>query len=165
MMPPLNEFSRQANMTWFKDTVRKLRGKSGVGEVRFFGEQDGRPERELKERLANFFQTEPAISAAYLARVIYSDKSVNVACCVRMQDGSEENVVRSVGEIFAALFGAHEHLDIIFPTHEQETELVTVCTPFSRRTLWHAKAAIGKVKNPNYTQAEVRVELFEGLRG
>ena len=122
-------------MTWLKDRLEKLRREFRVGAVHFLGEQDGPPERDLKERLATFFRTEREIGAAYLARVTYNDDSLNVACCIRMHVASEEDVVRRVSAIFSELFGSHAHLDILFLSQEQEAELSTVCNPFYQRTL------------------------------
>jgi hypothetical protein len=95
-------------------------------------EQDGPPERELKSRLIELFRREKGVRAAYLARVVYADDQENaVALCLRA-DRLGGNVIGKVGEIFAALFGAHEHLDTLFLDEAQEAELAKCCTPFWR---------------------------------
>jgi hypothetical protein len=55
--------------------------------------------------------------------------------CVRSINGTDSVLVRDIGEVFAAIFGAHEHLDILFLDDAQEASLSAVCQPFfpSRR--------------------------------
>jgi len=55
---------------------------------------------------------------------------VGVALCVRNLLGTERDLVKQIGAIFAAVFHAREHLDIIFLNNEQESVLVNVCAPF-----------------------------------
>ena len=50
--------------------------------------------------------------------------------CVRGQPGQNRMFGNRVGEVFASLFGSHEHLDIIWITPEQEAALVRVCRSF-----------------------------------
>jgi hypothetical protein len=116
-------------MSWF-DKLKELRKELQAPDVQFLGEQDGPPERELKRRLSNFFRTEQTVCTAYLARVTYGSNLFAVALCVRLREGSEEQIVERVGAIFSGMFGAHEHLDIIFPSQQQEAELAAVCDPF-----------------------------------
>jgi len=60
--------------------------KIQVPKLRFLGEQDGVPERELKDRLVKFFQCDQSILTAYLARVAYTDPSpLVVALCLRSE--------------------------------------------------------------------------------
>lgn len=102
-----------------------------VAQLKFCGEQEGPPERELKERLVQFFQRDQSVTAAYLARVAYADQSsVNVALCLRTRFGSDPGLAEKIGRLFASMFGPREHLDIVFITGEQETELAKVCSPF-----------------------------------
>lgn len=101
-----------------------------VPHIRFLGEQDGPPERELKSRLSDFFQRNQSITKAYLAQVAYEDKTFAVALCIRSRVGPDRGLAQTVGGIFASMFGDHEHLDIIFLSEAQETELVIVCKPF-----------------------------------
>ncbi len=102
-------------------------------QLRFLGEQDGPPERELKSRLVAIFEHEQNVKSAYLVRVTYGDQSpVVVALCLRVQSGSDDEVAENAGRIFASMFGKHEHLDIIFLSDAQEAEVVKVCRPFFR---------------------------------
>jgi hypothetical protein len=102
-----------------------------VGLLRFIGEQDGPPERELKSRLAQLFSCEQSIWRAYLARVAYADLASNaVALCLRAPSDADPNVVDKVGKVFASMFVHREHLDIVFINDVQESELTKCCRPF-----------------------------------
>jgi hypothetical protein len=115
-------------MSWFNPKCKKHPRKIKVPQLRFLGEQDGPAERELKSRLAEIF--DQGISAAYLARVAYGEKSFAVALCLRSYLGPDRGLIKTVAKIFASMFGSHEHLDIIFLSEAQEAELAMVCNPF-----------------------------------
>jgi len=117
-------------MSRFNPTSKKQTEEFQVGELRFLGEQDGPPERELKCRLAQFFQSDESVTAAYLARVAYRGESYAVALCLRSQLGADRALAEKVAKIFASMFGGHEHLDIIFLSETQQAELAIVCKPF-----------------------------------
>jgi hypothetical protein len=117
-------------MSWFNPKSKKRPEEIRVPQLRFLGEQDGPPERELKSRLAEFFGRDQTVSTAYLARVAYGKKSFAIALCLRSHFGPYSGLVEKVGKIFASMFGGHEHLDIIFLSEAQEAELVMVCKPF-----------------------------------
>jgi hypothetical protein len=104
-----------------------------IQQIYFLGEQDGSPERELKEQLAALFGRAQWVRTAYLARVTYEKMSrVNVALCVRGQTGQDRVFAEQVGRVFASIFGRHEHLDIIWLSPQQEAALMEVCQPFFR---------------------------------
>lgn len=118
-------------MLWFKQPPKGHPEKVHVLQLRFCGEQDGLSERQLKERLVQFFQGDQSVRSAYLATVVYGDHSpVNVALCVRTQFGADQGLAEKIGRIFASMFGRREHLDIIFLDHEQEADLAKVCSMF-----------------------------------
>lgn len=105
--------------------------KLSVPQVHFLCEQDGPPELLLKGRVAAFFREINTVQRAYLARVTYGDgNNAGVAMCIRAYVGFDEWLVQVVGEIFASIFGAHEHLDIVFLDSAQERELSKICKPF-----------------------------------
>jgi hypothetical protein len=104
--------------------------KIQVPQFRFVGEQDGPPERELKQRLVEFFKRDQSVKAAYLARVAFDESRIGVALCLRTQFGADPGMAEKIGRIFASMFGSQQHLDIIFPTVEQEGSLAKVCVPF-----------------------------------
>ncbi len=106
-----------------------------VESVRFLGEQDGAPERELKLKLVRRFGILPAVARAYLAVVAYSDlgNALTIALCVRLNDQSEiarRSILAVVATDFASLFGGSQHLDVIFISAAQEVALARVCKPF-----------------------------------
>jgi len=97
-------------------------------KIRFVGEQDGPPERDLKELLVPELVSS-AVKRAYLVRVAYDDpSSQEVALCVRGTESAA--LVRTVAAHFATVFGRETHLDILFLTEPQERELSRVCRPF-----------------------------------
>ena len=102
-----------------------------VASPRFVGEQDGPPERELKGRLCLLFGGEKGVYRAYLARVAYGDAtSYSVALCIRAESATDIGLSEKAGKIFASAFATREHLDIIFITETQESELLCRCRPF-----------------------------------
>jgi len=117
-------------MSRFNSTSKKNPEEFRVPQLRFLGEQDGPPERELKFRLAQFFQSDQSVTTAYLARVTYGGESFAVALCLRVRFAFEGALIEELGKIFASIFGSHEHLDIIFLSETQEVELAIVCKPF-----------------------------------
>jgi len=102
-----------------------------VKKLRFLGDQDGPPERELKSRLSELFRQANVVSRAFLARVLYGPNEIAVALCIRLRtDGAEENLAKEIAQIFSEMFGQHEHLDIVFLRSSQEADLLRVCRPF-----------------------------------
>jgi hypothetical protein len=98
------------------------------------GEQDGIPERILKSRLLEYFKQRVGIRDAYLAQISASDRS-SVALCLKTDHGPDHDLVRDIGAIFAAIFGKHEHLDILFLSETQDSELRRVCAPFYKSAI------------------------------
>lgn len=118
-------------MAWLKSSSKKPPQELCIPQILFLCEQDGPPERVLKDQLIDVFKETKGVQSAYLARVTYgSGKNPGVAMCVRAIVRSDEALVEDIGRIFASIFGAHEHLDIVFLTSEQEHDLLTVCRPF-----------------------------------
>jgi hypothetical protein len=113
------------------DQSKKHPQKIQVPKLRFIGEQDGVPERQLKSRLVELFQQDQSVVVAYLANVAYGDQSLaNVTLCLRRQFGPDSGLAEKIGNIFAKMFGRHEHLDIIFLDPGSQSELIRVCSPF-----------------------------------
>ena len=118
-------------MSSFNSKSKKHPEEIRVAKLHFLGEQDGVPERELKNCLTEFFQRDQRILTAYLARVAYGEQSpMVVALCLRSKFGPDRAVAEKVGKIFASMFGDHEHMDIIFLDDQQESVLAKVCSPF-----------------------------------
>ena len=115
----------------FLNPSRKKSEEVRVREIRFLGEQNGPPEQLLKDRLADFFRRDRSVSRAYLARVDFGEgKEASVVLAARTQFGPDKGMVEKVGTIFADVFNAKEHLDIMFLTDSQEAELTKTCKPF-----------------------------------
>ena len=100
-----------------------------VSGVQFIGEQDGPPERMLKERLSAAFVFHRQLDRAYLALVRYADET-GVALSLSCAGGPSQKLAEVVGEVFGSIFGAHEHLDIVFVGEDEELALRRVCRPF-----------------------------------
>ena len=100
-----------------------------VLHVRFIGEQDGLPERLFKHRLVGLFGCEKTVDMAYLARVDLGGVH-GVALCLRAASGSRGSIIASVGQIFSLIFSGQEHLDILFLSESQESQLRQVCRAF-----------------------------------
>jgi hypothetical protein len=86
-------------------------------------------ERELKDALRALFAEAPHVVRAYLVRVDYGDPDAyEVALCI--QGPEDERLVHRVGDTFARLFGADQHLDTLFLTLGKEREVAQVAAPF-----------------------------------
>ena len=100
-----------------------------VPGIRFVGEQDGLPERLLKDRLAELFRQHKGINTAYLARADLGNGLISVVLGLRA-GRPDKQVVEKVRSIFASIFAGREHLDILFLSDAQEAQLMQVCSPF-----------------------------------
>jgi hypothetical protein len=115
----------------FLKPSRKKSEEIRVREIRFLGEQDGPSEEILKDRLADFFRRDRSVNRAYLARVDFGEgENASVVLGLRTQFGPDKGMVEKVSTIFAGVFNAKEHLDIMFLTDNQEAELTKACKPF-----------------------------------
>ena len=102
-----------------------------VQSLRFVGEQDGVPERELKRRLCDLFDEQQIIGRAYLARAIYDTADeTNVVLCLTVVRGEFESLNAAIGHVFHGMFRSTEHLDVILLTEDQEAQLAPVVEPF-----------------------------------
>jgi len=111
---------------WRKRKARRHVERS----IRFVGEQDGEPERLLKNALTAQFSGDATVTRAYLSRVEYEDGAHVALCLAAPEDAS---LVERIGRCFASIFARQEHVDIVFVSPAQEMELQRVCTPFYRR--------------------------------
>ena len=59
----------------------------------------------------------------------YADET-GIALCLSCTDGPNQKLAEVVCEFFGSIFGAHEHLDIVFVGEDQESALRRVCRPF-----------------------------------
>jgi hypothetical protein len=112
---------------------RKRRPRAGsfvAKAIRFVGEQDGVPERELKERVAPLLVGSGAVERAYLARVAYGSSSPEVVALCLRATRPEDALLGEIGVVFASMFGRDQHLDMLFIDGDQDRELARVCPPF-----------------------------------
>lgn len=117
-------------------TEQSHNGKDGqveVGNVKFLGEQDGAPERELKQKLAQLFRQSSGIHRAYLARVRYEGVQEAVALCIYADVEKFKEVTESAGHIFSELFGPQEYLDIVYLDTKDDAEVSKSCAAFFSR--------------------------------
>lgn len=99
--------------------------------TRFVAEQIGVPENQFKKSIVGLFRDQNRLLRAYLAQVEYGEeKDSNVALCVVSESGEDEKLANNIALVFRRMFGSHEHLDILFITDSQETQLRKMCCPF-----------------------------------
>lgn len=100
-----------------------------VGQVRFIGEQDGLPERELKRELCTVLSRHTVIEKAYLARVSYDGQNdPSVALC--LAGSPSDALLAELQKLFHRMFRVSEHLDIIFVSREQEVDIRSIASAF-----------------------------------
>ena len=118
-------------MKWFKNRAARSPQQLTARVIKFSGEQDGAAEHDLKVRFIELFRHEPTVERAYLARADYGDATgIHVALSVKSSVGEDKSLNPKVAGIFGAMFGSHEHLDLLFIREDQEEELRLVCAPF-----------------------------------
>jgi hypothetical protein len=102
-----------------------------TARILFLGEQDGAIERELKAELSNCLVADGCVSSAYLAQVSYGDApGQHVALCLRGQGPDAARLIARIEAIFRRRFNATQHLDIVFLSKAQMSEIKRVATPF-----------------------------------
>ena len=100
-------------------------------ELRFVGEQDGVPERQLKAQWQPMLEAHREIARAYLAHISYEHSPEhNVVLCIRSANGADRALVEQLAAPFRTAFGSDAHLDFAFVSEEQEADLIKVCAPF-----------------------------------
>jgi SseB protein C-terminal domain len=103
-------------------------------DIIFLGEQDGPAEQRLKEALAVVLGLGASVTRAYLARVVYDDKTSGVMLGLLTDDDKDsEKLAGQIGKTFAALFKTSADLDIVFLSDERDAEIRKACPPFYDR--------------------------------
>jgi len=109
-----------------------------VPKITFVREQDGDAERNLKQKIVPLLEARDYVHSAYLVRATYDNThELNVALCIRMEQGDDSGLRKAVGDVFATMFNRQEHLDIAFIRNEQEDELKQVCRAFYEKKYQH----------------------------
>lgn len=131
---PPDSIEGDVNMLPMNAKRKKVHEQLHAVRVNFLREQDGLSERELKDHLSPIIRADQNLLRAYLARVTYGDSpAASVALCLRSTAGPSLSVVENIEKVFGSMFGSHAHLDIIFISENQESELIRCCRSFFRR--------------------------------
>ena len=105
-----------------------------VSTVNFRAEQDGPPERELKQALADVFAQLGSVTTAYLALVDYGRPAEqSVALCIVIDEADPAEIVATAGRVFHSMFNEEAHLDILPLSKEAQSRISPVCRPFFTR--------------------------------
>jgi hypothetical protein len=108
--------------------------ESRVKRIYFLAEQDGPAERKLKDQLVSLMRAAPSVKSAYLAKIHFGDpKSFTVCLCIEPVGAPDKKIVEKAAAVFKSLAPSTAHLDIIFPSADQQVELSEVCKPFFRQ--------------------------------
>src|SRR5882724_5958138 len=102
-------------------------------DIAFIGEQDGPVERQLKEQLAQLFDHHPGVTQAFLARATIDGQAV-VILGLRADGVDEASLAGQVGAVFASIFNARQHLDVIFLSEVRLADASRVCRAFYNRS-------------------------------
>lgn len=90
-------------------------------------------EQDLKAALVPLLQRCDEVKRAYLARVHYDGKTGGLVLGLVTPGEDNEELVAEIGKLFASMFDASQHLDIIFVSDEQLTAIEKVAAAFYRR--------------------------------
>ena len=103
-------------------------------DITFLGEQDGPAARRLKEALAVLLGLGASVTRAYLARVVYNDRTSGVLLGLLTDDDRDsEKLAGQIGKTVAALLKTNADLDIVFLNNERDAEIRKACPPFYDR--------------------------------
>ena len=101
--------------------------------LQFLGEQVGPVETRLKDALTALLRNHRNVAAAFLARALHDGHRPGIVLALATDGEEDDQLVEQTGRIFASMFDASAHLDVIFLSDEQETDIGTVCPAFYRR--------------------------------
>ena len=105
-----------------------------ASDIIFIGEQDGPPERRLKEAISVLLDLNSTVARAYLARVLYDGAVSGVMLGLLTKDRKGcAALAAQVERAFAALFNTTAHLDIVFLDDESDAKIRKTCPPFYDR--------------------------------
>ena len=120
-------------MGWLKDKHPQKPKELTPQTTKFIAEQDGPPERELKARFVELLRQQPRVERAYLALAEHNDGTgAHVILALRCSCGEDASLIGNLADVFSSMFGAHEHLDIMFIQEDEERQLQAICAPFYR---------------------------------
>jgi len=87
-------------------------------------------EQTLQAALVPLLRQHSNVTRAYLARVRYDGKTGGLVLGLLTSGDDDEELVGEIGKLFASLFDASQHLDIIFVSNEQLAALHKVAAAF-----------------------------------
>lgn len=98
--------------------------------IQYIAEQDGPPERGLKEEFVKHFVGYPGIEKAYLVYVRYDEMPEgSVALCL-ISETKDLKLAESIRNTFSTRFNKGQHLDIMFVSKTEAQRIDRVCRPF-----------------------------------
>ena len=111
--------------------MQKPTEQSRVSTVNFLAEQDGPPERKLKQALAESFAQIGSVKTAYLARVDYGRPAEqHVALCIVTDEADPAEIVATASRVFGSMFNWDTHLDVLPLSKDAQSQISLVCRPF-----------------------------------
>lgn len=101
--------------------------------IQYIAEQDGEPERKLKQRFLTVFSGFPPLEKAYLVVVRYDEiPDLSVALCL-LTTKKDAALLDGVRKMFASVFSSSVHMDILFVGPNEADRIEKVCRPFYRK--------------------------------
>jgi hypothetical protein len=98
--------------------------------IQYIAEQDGVPERGLKEEFTKCFAQYPGVEKAYLVYLRYDEMpECSVALCL-ISKSKDLKLIEAIRRAFSALFSKTQHLDIMFVSLSEAQRIERVCPPF-----------------------------------
>jgi hypothetical protein len=73
-----------------------------------------------------------------------------------MEHREDDKLANDIASKFRRMFGPHEHLDILFLSHSQETELRKVCCPFFIRNYRFSRPDFYLTSSEGYNLEQIR---------
>ena len=117
--------------SWLRTRQQTPVEERKVRALRFLGEQDGEPERELKAAWAATLANTKGVTRAFLARAISGDSAgPAVMLCICPSSVESAALVQQLAAPFQSIFGANQFVDIVFLSAVQEADVSRVATPF-----------------------------------
>jgi hypothetical protein len=121
--------------SWLRTRQRAPVQGHRVPALRFVGEQDGNPERELKTVWAATLAKTPGVTRAFLALAVAGDDAQpNVLLCICPRTAEQRTLVEQLAAPFHTMFDADQHVDIVFLDAAQESDVSRVAKPFFSAT-------------------------------
>jgi hypothetical protein len=122
---------------WLKQSFGGKRESEAlrVQQLRFLGEHDGVPERAIKQTWRALLAETPEVSRAYLAVVsINGQREPSVMLGIYPSVTDQKALAERLGAPFRQMFNQTQHIDIVFLTTTQDSDVAAVCHSFYEAT-------------------------------